>query len=131
MSQPRRRPFHRVGDLLTGLASELGFQDELQAARAISSWRRVVEELVPAAAGATRLIEIRPPALLVSADDAATGQELRLHSTSAARRLRGRAGRPAAPRAARSWSGGRRDDRRGLRARLGRPWPRDWRSRTV
>jgi hypothetical protein len=81
MNAPRRRPFHRVGDLLTGLASELGIQDELQAARAISSWRRVVEELVPAAAGATRLIEIRPPALIVSADDAATGQELRLHTT--------------------------------------------------
>jgi hypothetical protein len=70
-----------VGDLLTGLASELGIQEELRAARAISSWRRVVEELVPAAAGATRLIEIRPPALIVSADDAATGQELRLHTT--------------------------------------------------
>jgi hypothetical protein len=75
----RRHRFHRVGDLLSGLASELGFQDELQAARAISSWRRVVEELVPVAAGASRLIEVRPPTLLVSADDAATAQELRLH----------------------------------------------------
>jgi hypothetical protein len=80
VSQPRRRRFHRVGELLTGLASELGIQDELRSARAISSWRRVVEEQVPAAAGATRLVEIRPPALLVSADDGATAQELRLHT---------------------------------------------------
>jgi predicted nucleic acid-binding Zn ribbon protein len=81
MSQPRRRRLHRVGDLLSGLATELGLQEELQSARAISSWRRVVEERAPAAAGATRLVEIRPPVCIVSADDAATAQELRLHTT--------------------------------------------------
>jgi hypothetical protein len=77
---PRRRPIHRVGDLLPGLASQLGLTDELRAARAISTWRRVVEELVPAAAGGTALVEIRPPALVVSAADATTAQELRLQS---------------------------------------------------
>jgi hypothetical protein len=71
---------HRVGDLLPGLASQLGLTEELRAARAISSWRRVVEELVPAAAGASSLVEIRPPALVVSATDAATAQELRLQT---------------------------------------------------
>jgi hypothetical protein len=81
MNQPRRRPLHRVGDLLAGLATELGLQDELQTARAISSWRRVVEELAPAATGASRLIEIRPPVCIVTADDPATAQELRLHTT--------------------------------------------------
>lgn len=80
MSSSRRRPLHRIGDLLPGVASRLGLDDELRAARAMSSWRRVVEEQAPAAAAASRLIEIRPPALIVSADDAATGQELRLHS---------------------------------------------------
>lgn len=80
MSHPRRRPFQRIGDLLPAMASHLGLDDELRAARAMSSWQRVVEERVPAAAGASRLIEIRPPALIVAADDAATGQELRLHS---------------------------------------------------
>lgn len=80
MTQPRKRSIHRIGDLLPGLASQLGLDEELRAARAMSSWRRVVEEQVPAASGASRLIEIRPPALFVSADDAATGQELRLHS---------------------------------------------------
>lgn len=80
MSGPRRRPLQRIGDLLPGLASQLGLDDELRAARAMSSWRRVVEVQVPAAAGASRLIEIRPPTLIVVADDAATGQELRLRS---------------------------------------------------
>ena len=80
MNQPRKRPLHRVGDLLPGLASQLGLDEELQAARALSSWRRVVEEQAPAAAGASRLIEVRPPLLIVSADDPAAGQELRLHT---------------------------------------------------
>ena len=47
----------------------------------MSSWQRIVEEQVPAAAGASRLLEIRPPVLIVAADDASTGQELRLRST--------------------------------------------------
>jgi hypothetical protein len=77
----RKRPVHRLGDLLPGIATQLGLDQELQAARAMTSWRRIVEELVPAAAGASRLLEIRPPALFVSADDSPTGQELRLHSS--------------------------------------------------
>lgn len=76
----RRRPPRRIGDLLPGIASRLGLDEELRAARAISSWSRIVEEQVPAAAGASMLLEVRPPTLLVSADDAATGQELRLRS---------------------------------------------------
>jgi hypothetical protein len=71
-----------VGDLLPGLASQLGLTEELRAARAITSWRRVVEELVPAAAGASALVEVRPPRLVVSATDAATAQELRLQSAA-------------------------------------------------
>lgn len=82
MSGPRRRPLHRVGDLLPGLASELGLSEELRAARAMTSWQRVVEELVPAAAGASSLVEIRPPSLVVSATDATTAQELRLRSAA-------------------------------------------------
>jgi hypothetical protein len=76
----RKRPVHRIGDLLPGIARQLGLDQELHAARAISSWSRIVEELVPAAAGASTLLEVRPPMLMVSADDAPTGQELRLHS---------------------------------------------------
>jgi hypothetical protein len=76
----RKRPVHHIGELLPGLATRLGLDRELEAARAISSWARIVEELVPAAAGASRLLEVRPPALVVSADDGPTGQELRLHA---------------------------------------------------
>ena len=77
---PPRRPMRRVGDLLPGLASELGLHEQLIRAQAMAAWERLVAELVPPAAGATRLLEIRPPELLVSADDPMTGQELRLQS---------------------------------------------------
>ena len=70
----------RIGDLLPGLATELGLDEQLEQALATTSWERLVGELVPPAAGATRLLEIRPPVLLVSADDALTGQELRLNA---------------------------------------------------
>jgi hypothetical protein len=78
---PRRRPPQRIGELLPGLASRLGLDEELKAARAMSAWRLVVEEHAPAA-GVSHLIEIRPPALVVSAADAASGQELRLSSAT-------------------------------------------------
>lgn len=76
----RKRPVHRLGDLLPGIATQLGLDEELQAARGLASWTRIVEELVPAAAGASRLLEVRAPTLIVSADDAPTAQELRLRS---------------------------------------------------
>ena len=49
--------------------------------RAMATWQRIVEERVPAAAGASTLVEIRPPTLIVSTTDASTGQELRLRSS--------------------------------------------------
>jgi hypothetical protein len=70
----------RIGDLLPGLATELGLDEQLEQALAAASWERLVGELVPPAAGATRLLEFRPPALVVAADDAMTGQELRLNA---------------------------------------------------
>jgi predicted nucleic acid-binding Zn ribbon protein len=76
----RKRPVHRLGDLLPGIASQLGLDEELDAARGLASWTRIVEEQVPAAAGASRLLEVRPPRLIVAADDAPTAQELRLRS---------------------------------------------------
>ena len=85
MSGSRKRPLRRLGDLLPGLASQLGIDEELRAARGLSSWQRIVEERVPVASGASDLLEVRPPALIVSADDAATAQELRLHSAPPAR----------------------------------------------
>jgi predicted nucleic acid-binding Zn ribbon protein len=77
----RKRPLHRLGDLLPGLATQLGLDEELEAARAVASWTRIVEEQVPPAAGASELLEVRPPRLIVSAADAPTAQELRLRSS--------------------------------------------------
>lgn len=77
---PRKRPVRRVGDLLPALAQELGLEEELRYSRAMATWQRLVEERVPAAAGASHLLELRPPLLVVSADDATVGQELRLRS---------------------------------------------------
>jgi hypothetical protein len=78
---PRKRPLRRVGELLPAIAQRLGIEEELRYARAMTSWQRLVEEHVPAAGGGSRLLEIRPPLLVVSADDAMLGQELRLRST--------------------------------------------------
>ncbi|MFN8619588.1 MAG: DciA family protein [Chloroflexota bacterium] len=79
MTQPRR-PMRRVGDVLPGVATSLGLDEQLAQALAMSSWDRLVAELVPPAAGASRLLEMRPGELLVAADDALTGQELRLNA---------------------------------------------------
>jgi hypothetical protein len=70
----------RVADVLPSVAAQLGLDAQLREAQAIASWERLVEEHVPAAAGATWLLEIRPPQLVVSAEDAITAQELRLRS---------------------------------------------------
>jgi hypothetical protein len=70
----------RLGDLLPGMAAELGLEDELRLARAIASWQRLVEEHVPAAAGATELLAVQPAALVVSARAPIVAQELRLRS---------------------------------------------------
>ncbi|MEX1296595.1 MAG: DUF721 domain-containing protein [Candidatus Limnocylindrales bacterium] len=77
----RKRPVHRLADLLPGIASQLGLDEELDAARAVASWSRIVEEQVPVAARASRLLEVRPPSLIVSAADPPTAQELRLRSS--------------------------------------------------
>jgi predicted nucleic acid-binding Zn ribbon protein len=80
MSQDRKRPMRRLSDVLPGVAQQFGLEDQLAKARAMASWERLVGELVPPAAGATQLLEIRPPVLLVSAADQFVAQELRLRS---------------------------------------------------
>ena len=70
----------RVGDLLPTAAATLGLEEELRFARAMAGWQRLVAELVPAAAGRTRLIAVRPGELVVSASEGIVAQELRLRS---------------------------------------------------
>jgi hypothetical protein len=70
----------RLSDLLPEIALRLGLDQELRLSRAMASWERLVQELVPAAAGATSVLEIRPPTLVVSASDPIVAQELRLRA---------------------------------------------------
>ena len=80
MSGARRR-MERVGDLLPEMASALGLEEQLRFSRAMASWERLVEELVPGAAGASELLAIQPTVLVVSASAPIVAQELRLRAT--------------------------------------------------
>jgi hypothetical protein len=68
----------RVGDMLPGMAAELGIQDELRLARQLTAWERIVAEHVPQAAGGSHLLSLQPPTLVVSAASPTLAQELRL-----------------------------------------------------
>ncbi len=93
----RRRPMERVGDLLPEAARRLGLEEEYRLARARGTWAAIVGELVPAAAGACRLLAIDGGALVVEADAAIVAQELRLRATELLAAL---AAAPGGPRAA-------------------------------
>jgi hypothetical protein len=71
----------RIGDLLPTTAASLGLEEELRFARAMAGWERLVAELVPAAAGRTRLLAMRPAEVVVSASEGIVAQELRLRSS--------------------------------------------------
>src|SRR5262245_59356599 len=77
----QRRQMKRVGDVLPGVAAELGIDRELRLARQMATWERIVEERVPRASGATSLLSLQPPALVVSATSPIVAQELRLRQT--------------------------------------------------
>ena len=65
-----------------GLAAELGIDGQLRLSRQMAAWQRLVEELVPAASGASQLLSIQPPALVVSAASPMIAQELRLRQAA-------------------------------------------------
>ena len=79
--RPTRRPMRRVGDVLAGVASELGIDRELKLARQMAAWQRIVAERVPAAGGSSVLLSVQPPALVVSAASPIVAQELRLRQS--------------------------------------------------
>jgi len=72
----------RLGEVLPDVASRLGIEPQLRLSRQIASWRHLVAEHVPAAAGDSELLSIQPPALVVSAASPIVAQELRLRATS-------------------------------------------------
>lgn len=71
----------RLGDVLPDVASSLGIEEELRRSRQMAAWERLVAELVPGAAGASSLLAVQPPALVVSAATPIVAQELRLRSS--------------------------------------------------
>lgn len=75
------RPPRRLAELLPGAASLLGLEDEFRRARAMATWQRLVEERVPAAAGASEVLEIGRGVIVVAAREAIVAQELRLRAT--------------------------------------------------
>lgn len=75
---PQRRSMKRVGDVLPRVAAELGMDGQLRFARQLMTWQRIVEERVPAASGASSVLSVQPPALVVSAASPIVAQELRL-----------------------------------------------------
>ena len=73
-----KRQLTRVGDMLPKIAAEIGMDEQLRLARQMSAWERLVEEHLPAARGASKLLAVQPPALVVSATDGMVAQELNL-----------------------------------------------------
>jgi hypothetical protein len=71
----------RIGDLIPDAARALGLEDELRLARAMATFEAIVEERVPAAAGACRVVGIEGFAINVEADAPIVAQELRMRSS--------------------------------------------------
>lgn len=81
MSDRPRRQMRRVGDVLPGVAAELGIDRELKLARQMTAWQRIVVERVPAARSSSVLLSVQPPTLVVSAASPIIAQELRLRQS--------------------------------------------------
>ena len=75
----RRRPMRRLGDLLPAAAAALGIDEEFRRARAAAAWEHAVVAVVPALAGASRLVGFRGETAVVSAAAPVLAQELLLH----------------------------------------------------
>ena len=75
-----RRPMRRLGDVMPDVARALGLGEELRMARAIATWETLVQELIPAATGATALRRIDGETLVVDASAPIVAQELRLRA---------------------------------------------------
>jgi Dna[CI] antecedent, DciA len=71
----------RIGDLLPEAARGLGLEDELRLSRAMRAFEAIVEERVPAASGACRVLRLDGFAIVVEADAPIVAQELRLRSS--------------------------------------------------
>jgi predicted nucleic acid-binding Zn ribbon protein len=76
----RNAGVERVGALLPRAARNLGLEDELELAAAMTAWTRIVAERVPAAAGSCRLVALTNDVASVEADEPIVAQEIRLRT---------------------------------------------------
>ena len=83
-----RRGMERLGDLLPDAARQLGLEDELELAAAMTAWQRIVAERIPAAVGACRLASVSQGIVTIEADEPIVAQELRLRAPELAAALR-------------------------------------------
>jgi predicted nucleic acid-binding Zn ribbon protein len=83
-----RHGMERLGDLLPDAARELGLEDELELAAAISAWQQILRQRVPAAVGSSRLVGLAQGVATVEADQPIVAQELRLRAPELTAALR-------------------------------------------
>jgi predicted nucleic acid-binding Zn ribbon protein len=70
----------RLGDLLPDAARQLGLEDELDLATAMTAWQSIVAERIPAAVGACRIVALSAGVATVETDEPIVAQELRLRT---------------------------------------------------
>lgn len=76
----RRRPMEKLGELLPKTARRLGLDESMELATAMTAWQRIIDERVPAASGACRLLSLGQGVAIVEADAPIVAQEVRLRS---------------------------------------------------
>jgi predicted nucleic acid-binding Zn ribbon protein len=87
----KTRGMERLSELLPGAARELGLEDQLEQAGVAAAWLEVVAERIPAAAGESRLIDLRQGIATIEADEPIVAQEIRLRAPELLAALRTRA----------------------------------------
>jgi hypothetical protein len=70
----------KLGELLPKTARRLGLDESMELATAMTAWQRIVDERVPAASGACRLLSLGQGLVIVEADAPIVAQEIRLRS---------------------------------------------------
>ena len=74
------RGMERLADLLPQAAREFGLEDQLEQAVVAAAWLELVAQLMPAAAGACRMIGLDHGTVTVATGEPIVAQEIRLRS---------------------------------------------------
>lgn len=93
-SSEKRRGMERLADLLPQAAREFGLEDQLEQAVVAAAWLELVAQLMPAAAGACRMIGLDHGTVTVATGEPIVAQEIRLRSPELLAALRTRTGTP-------------------------------------